>query len=137
MITREELLKSSEYWFEANQNDVFAEVRRYLDAETISQTDLAEKLNVSKGYISQILNGNANFTMKTLVEFFISIGKVPQISFLDLEEVIKQDQKKRTSEDRFFNDPKNIAAVEQGIADIKAGKHKTLDPNKSLWENIL
>ncbi len=97
MITREELLKSPDYWFEAAQNDLFAEVKQYLDKENISQTELAEKLNVSKGYISQIMNGNANFTMKKLIEFFISIGRVPQVEYLDFEEVIKKDSIKKKS----------------------------------------
>ncbi len=95
MITREELLKSPDYWFEAAQNDLFAEVKQYLDKENISQTELAEKLNVSKGYISQIMNGNANFTMKKLIAFFISIGRVPQVEYLDFEEVIKKDKIKK------------------------------------------
>jgi len=97
MITREELLKSPDYWFEAAQNDLFAEVKQYLDKENISQTELAEKLNVSKGYISQIMNGNANFTMKKLIEFFISIRRIPKIKYLDFEEVIKKDKSKQES----------------------------------------
>lgn len=95
MLTREELLKSPDYWFEAAQNDLFAEVKQYLDKENITQTELAERLNVSKGYISQIMNGNANFTMKKLIEFFILIGKVPQIKYVDLEKVIQADKNKR------------------------------------------
>lgn len=97
MITREELLKSPDYWFEAAQNDLFAEVKQYLDRENITQTELAERLNVSKGYISQIMNGNANFTLKKLVDFFISIGKVPQVKYLDFEEILENDNTKRES----------------------------------------
>lgn len=68
--------------------------------------------------------------------------------YLDLaekERVIIQSGKKETfelrkteriSEDLFFDDPKNLEAIEQGIADINAGKYKTFDPEKSVWENI-
>lgn len=97
MITREELLKSPDYWFEAAQNDLFAEVKQYLDKENITQSELAERLNVSKGYISQIMNGNANFTLKKLVDFFISIGKVPQVKYFDFIEVLENDNTKRES----------------------------------------
>ena len=43
----------------------------------------------------------------------------------------------RISEDPFFDQPKNLEVIEQGIADIKAGKYKTIDPSKSIWENTL
>ena len=48
-------------------------------------------------------------------------------------ELKKQD---RISEDDYFNNPKNIEAIEEGLADIKAGRFTTLDPEKTLWENI-
>ena len=45
-------------------------------------------------------------------------------------------KRERVSDDPYFDDPKNIEAIEQGIPEMKEGKFKTLDPNKSLWENI-
>lgn len=69
--------------------------------------------------------------------------------YLDMaekERIVIQRGKKETfelrktepiSDDSFFDQPKNLEAIDQGIADIKAGKYKTLDPNKSVWENIL
>lgn len=46
-------------------------------------------------------------------------------------------KRERISDDPFFDNPKNIEAIEKGIQEIREGKYKTLDPNKSLWENIL
>lgn len=46
-------------------------------------------------------------------------------------------KQERISEDNYFDDPKNIEAIEEGLADIKAGKFTTLDPEKTLWESIL
>ena len=51
----------------------------------------------------------------------------------EMFELKKQD---RISEDDYFNNPKNIEAIEEGLADIKAGRFTTLDPEKTLWENI-
>lgn len=104
MITREELLKSPDYWFEAAQNDLFFEVKQYLDKENITQTELAERLNVSKGYISQIMNGNANFSMKKLIEFFILIGRLPQIKYVDLENIVQLDKNKQENLQSNFED---------------------------------
>lgn len=52
-------------------------------------------------------------------------------------ETFELRKRDRVSEDPFFDNPKNIEAIEQGIADIRAGKYKTLDTNKTIWESIL
>jgi transcriptional regulator with XRE-family HTH domain len=39
-----------------------------LDASGISQHDLAAKLNVSEARISQMLKGDANLTLQTLIK---------------------------------------------------------------------
>lgn len=90
-MTREKLLKSPAYWFEYEQNELFRQVSEYMERENINQTELAAKLNVSKGYISQILNGNFNYTLKKLIELCLAIDLVPQIKFTKVEEVIKKD----------------------------------------------
>jgi predicted transcriptional regulator len=46
-------------------------------------------------------------------------------------------KQERISEDDYFDNPKNIEAIEEGLADIKAGRFITLNPDKTLWENIL
>lgn len=53
------------------------------------------------------------------------------------KETFELRKTERISDDSFFDQPENLDALKQGIADIKAGKYKTIDPNKSLWENIL
>ena len=69
MFTKyEELIKTPEYWLDVIQNEIFRQVHSYMQKENLNQSQLAEKLGVSKGYISQILNGNCNFTLKKLTE---------------------------------------------------------------------
>jgi hypothetical protein len=52
-------------------------------------------------------------------------------------ETFELRKRKRISDDPFFDDPKNIESIEKGISDIRAGKFKKLDPNKTIWKNIL
>ena len=52
-------------------------------------------------------------------------------------EMFELKKTERISEDPYFDNPKNIEAIEEGLADIKAGKFTTLDPKKTLWENLL
>lgn len=52
-------------------------------------------------------------------------------------ETFELRKRDRVSEDPFFDNPKNIEAIEKGISDILKGKYKKLDPKKTIWENIL
>jgi len=95
MIKRDELLKTEEYWFETLQNDIYRMVAEYIQKEGITQTKLAEQLGVSKGYISQIMNGNFNYTLKKMIELSLALNKVPAFKFKDLEQYIQEDKQKR------------------------------------------
>lgn len=95
MIKREELLKTEEYWFETLQNEIYRMVADYIEKEDLNQTQLADKLGVSKGYISQILNGNFNYTLKKLIELSLAVNKVPSLDFITVNEFIKKDRQKR------------------------------------------
>jgi len=95
MIKRDELLRTEEYWFETFQNDIFRMVAEYIQKEGINQTRLAEQLGVSKGYISQIMNGNFNYTLKKMIELSLALKKAPALEFKNLEQYIQDDRQKR------------------------------------------
>lgn len=97
MITREELIKSPEYWFEEAQNELFRQVTDYIENEKINQTELAQRLKVSKGYISQILNGNFNYTLKKLIEISLAIGVIPKIQYKSIAQELIEDRFKVNS----------------------------------------
>jgi len=95
MITRKELLSSKEYWLEKIQNELYHYLVNYMNEKKINQTQLAKELNVTKGYISQVLNGNFNHSIKKLIELSLAINKVPLVEFYDLKEYLKKDNQKR------------------------------------------
>jgi transcriptional regulator with XRE-family HTH domain len=99
MITREELLRSPEYWFQGEQNELYRQVVAYMEREGINRTQLAERLGVTKGYVSQILNGNFNYTLKRLIDLALAIGLVPRIQYQNLEMMINAE--KTTKQRRF------------------------------------
>ncbi len=94
MITREELLKTEEYWFETLQNEIYRIVAAYLEKEGVNQTEFAKKLGVSKGYVSQIMNGNFNYTLKKLIELSLAVNRIPEFNFKDINEFISEDRKR-------------------------------------------
>ena len=97
MTRRERVLSSPEYWYQDAQLDLYAQVSAYIKKEDINKTELAKRLNVSKGYISQILNGNFNYTLKKLIELSLAIGLVPKITYTSVNEIIEEDAKLKVS----------------------------------------
>jgi transcriptional regulator with XRE-family HTH domain len=102
MVTREQLLQSVEYWLVHAQGEIYRQVIEYIETEKITQTELANRLGVSKGYVSQILKGEFNYTLKKLIELSLAVGKVPVIKYKAIRDVIREDQSTR----RVRRDPK-------------------------------
>lgn len=92
MITREDLLKSSEYWTEIIQNKIYNDLAEYIQNNDIPNKHFVESLGISKGRVSQILNGgNLNFRIDTLVKLCLTIDKIPDFHLVDVNEFISKD----------------------------------------------
>jgi transcriptional regulator with XRE-family HTH domain len=89
----EELYKTKGYWMTKIQNDLFGEVSKYLEKRDINQTEFAKELSVSKSYISQVMNGNFNFTLSKFVDLSLAMNKVP-FTFESLDEYVKRMTKR-------------------------------------------
>ncbi|MGB4847383.1 MAG: helix-turn-helix transcriptional regulator, partial [Saprospiraceae bacterium] len=85
-MKREELISSNEYWLTKIQLDLFNMIESYRKENNLNKTQLAEKLGVTKGYVTQILNGDFDHRVSKLVELAIIFGKVPILNFIDVEQ---------------------------------------------------
>ncbi|MDD2474990.1 MAG: helix-turn-helix transcriptional regulator [Dysgonamonadaceae bacterium] len=92
-MDRKQLLNSKEYWLSKIQLDLYNEVFNYLENNNMNRSELAKKLGVTKGYISQILNGNSDHRISKMIELSLAIGVVPEIRFKNLKEFLKIDEK--------------------------------------------
>jgi transcriptional regulator with XRE-family HTH domain len=90
-MKRKELLKNTGYWTSKIQFNLYDQLLEYLEKKKMSKTQFAKKLGVSKGYISQVLNGDFNHKISKLVELSLAINKVPKLEFIDVDELIKED----------------------------------------------
>ncbi len=87
MITYTELLTTPEYWVTKIQLDLSSMIKKYMETNKMSRTDLANKLGVTPKYISLILNGNFDHKLSKLVELSMAIDLVPQINYVPMEKL--------------------------------------------------
>lgn len=92
-MDRKQLLNSKEYWLSKIQIDLFNQVFDYLENNNMNRSELAKKLGVTKGYISQVLNGDADHRISKMVELSLAIGVVPDVRFKNLKEYLETDEK--------------------------------------------
>lgn len=90
-MNREELLRNREWWIANIQNDLYALIHDYMRENHLNQNEVAEKLNFSKSYLSQILNGSFDHKISKLVDVALALNKVPLIHYADLDGYIKDD----------------------------------------------
>ncbi len=91
MLTIDELHKQPEYWTDIIQNEIYRQVVDYMEEHDLNQNELANQLGVSKGYVSQILKGDCNFSIKKLVELFLMIDRKPIISAIPSHKLIAEN----------------------------------------------
>ncbi|MDD2727154.1 MAG: helix-turn-helix transcriptional regulator [Proteiniphilum sp.] len=101
-MDRKQLLSSKEYWLSKIQIDLFNQVSSYLENNNIKRSELAKKLGVTKGYISQILKGDSDHRISKMVELSLAIGLIPDIRFRNLEEYLRTDEKCKNKDEQEF-----------------------------------
>lgn len=92
MKSREELIKTKSYWLVKIQSELYDNLNKYLSKNNMTQKEFSEKLGVTKGYISQILNGDFDHKLSKLIELCLIIDKAPEINFRDINEYIEIDK---------------------------------------------
>lgn len=100
MTNREEIIRGSTYWLTDIQIEVFNLLKTYMEENNLTQKQVAEKLNASPSYVSQILNGNFNFTISKLIELALLVGKAPIIKFETIEQILKDETAEKSVESK-------------------------------------
>ena len=103
-MDRKQLLNSKEYWLSKIQINLFNQVFDYLENNNMNRSELAKKLGVTKGYISQVLNGDSDHRISKMVELSLAIGVIPDVRFKNLNEYLKTDEKCKDKNDQDLMD---------------------------------
>ena len=88
MFNRKDLYTSFEYWMEKIQNELYFALIEYMKTNNLNQSQLAKELGFTKGYVSQVLNGNFNHSLKKLIKLLLAVKKVPDFKFRNVEDYI-------------------------------------------------
>lgn len=91
-MNRHEVISSPEYWTQRIQLQLFECMEKYMAENNLNRTQLAQKLGVSKGYVTQLLNGDYDHRLSKLVELALAAGCVPVLSLNPINEVYLQDK---------------------------------------------
>lgn len=131
-MTRHELVTSKEYILTTIQDDVFNAVQDYLESHGMTQTEFAAKLGVTKGYVSQILNGDFDHRLSKLVELCLAIGKRLEVRLEPLEENKAHFRSTFLIRSESSNEPKySILATDTPVA-INNTQYNASEINMSL-----
>lgn len=90
-MKRSELLRSPEWWIANIQNELYSLIYSYMEDKKLKKKDIADKLKVSRGYVTQILDGNFDHKISKLVDVSLAFNKVPIIHYVDVDNFINND----------------------------------------------
>lgn len=62
--------------------NLIQEINAFLVEEGMTRTEFAERLGVSKGYVSQLLNGKSDLKLSSVANLAAAMGRDPQLLFL-------------------------------------------------------
>ncbi|MFK8058424.1 MAG: helix-turn-helix domain-containing protein [Saprospiraceae bacterium] len=145
MITsaRKKLLSSIGYHSEGIRLELFRKIDAYLTENKLTRKALAEKLDVSKGYISQVLNGESDVRISKLVQLSLAVGLVPIISWIPTEKYLASGGKVYSAmpktESVNYTQPKTASAMMAraegaiGVDYVDSNFKKFLYPNRQTY----
>lgn len=119
MTNREEIISGPTYWLTKVQIQIFNLLNTYMEENNLTQKQVAEKLNVSPSYVSQILNGNFNFTISKLIELALLVGKAPIIQFETIEQILEAEELQKNAEVK-FNKKKSAQLVVSAAKNVQS-----------------
>lgn len=115
MITNDELLETPEYWTTRIQLDLYSHLQVYMKENGLNRTQLAQKLGVTKGYVTQVLSGDFDHRLSKLVELSLAVGLIPKMEFVPKVDFFEEKTK-------VVSDFQPIAVKEAPKTNLKFGE---------------
>lgn len=79
--------RNLDYWMEIPVLEFTEELARLMDEKSVNQAELARRIGKSPAYISKVLNGNENFTLKTITKLALAVDSTVHLHLADKEAI--------------------------------------------------
>ncbi len=131
-MDRKSLVGSKEYITAGIQIQLYRLIEDYLKKNNLTKTQFAEQIGVSKGYVSQVLNGDFDHKLSKFVELSLAAKWIPVVSFTDLDEYVKNDAKHRNYSSMFSGTVSCILPANKNIDDPKSFEPASISTSYQL-----
>ncbi len=121
-MKRKELITSKEYVQASIQLNLLNLIEKYMEKKKLKRIELSKELKVSKGYVSQVLNGSYDHKISKLVD--LSCNAMPLLFFVDLNKFVEDDANDKIYEIMPMQRPKAITYVEFESKNINLSNKK-------------
>ena len=98
--------KDERYYGNALVLDASIELEKALKRVELTQKALAEKMGATESYVSQVLGGGKNITLKTLARFAFNLGFMLRLELCPLDDMNRRTDKQRSLWDAEASAPK-------------------------------
>lgn len=111
MYTKERLVRGEGYWMETIQQAIHEALLAYMEKHDLNQTELGKKLGFTRGYVSQLMNGNFNLSQKKIIQLLLKMDMVPDLRIRTVDEYLASEAKPKAAKA-----PKKAAARPMKVA---------------------
>ena len=91
-MERKDILKSPEYWTAKTQIELCKCTTEFMESAGLNHDKLSKHLGVSKKCVEQLLNGDYDNGISTLSKIALSLGYIPSIKFVPINEFVESNK---------------------------------------------
>jgi len=124
MYTKERLIRGEGYWMETIQQAIHEALLAYMEKHGLNQTELAGKLGFTRGYVSQLMNGNFNLSQRKIIQLLLKLDMVPDLRIRSVDDYLASTKASRTTSAprKAATKPTRMAAAVKGRAVRRVAK---------------
>ena len=101
-----DLIQTQGYWIVEIQNSFYKALKKFQEDKGLSMTEVAEKMEKSPSRLSQIIHGEFNPKLETLVKYALDLGYVPEVRFTPLQEFLDRKASEHRMKSAVLNQSK-------------------------------
>lgn len=111
--------ESPAYWEEVFILELTEDIWKLMKEQGISQKKLARRLGTSEAYISKVLNGSENLSIKSIVKLAMALDAVPHIHVAPKDLVVEWKERELLSSSNVVSVQPNALWAEDYSWDIR------------------